>query len=100
MKCAKCGATGCKLWREYQTFDPRLLCVDCAGLDQDKDVSQMDEFGTRPCTYNPERRTDQIGWYVPAVETEGGYWGYTSVPDDALARWRALPTRTRGVPND
>lgn len=90
-RCEGCGATGCKLWREYQTFDPRLLCAQCAGTDQGKDVSDIDADGTRAGRYT-EHRTDQIGWYVPAVPCDDGYWGYTSVPDDAIARWKALPS--------
>lgn len=92
--CAECGATNCKLWREYQTFDPQLLCCDCAGKDQEKDVSTMDHRGMRDTDMGP---TDQIGWYVPAVPDEEGlgYWGYTSVPVEGVAWWRSLPTRSK-----
>jgi hypothetical protein len=43
------------------------------------------------------RRTDQIGWYVPAFSVSNedgyvGYWGYSDVPDDAAAAWRARPS--------
>lgn len=40
-------------------------------------------------------RTDTIGWRVPAVPTEDGegFWGYSSVPPEGVAWWRALPTR-------
>lgn len=35
-KCAHCGATGCKLWRDYQVpvDHQRLLCLFCACKDQ------------------------------------------------------------------
>jgi hypothetical protein len=37
--------------------------------------------------------TDQAGGCVPTVPAQdGGYWGYTSVPDDACAWWDSLPT--------
>lgn len=89
-KCGECGATGCKLWREYQTFAPRLLCAGCAMTDQKK-TGSVDADGFRVYEYG---RTDQIGWYVPAVPDEEGigYWGYTSVPSAGVAWWRALPT--------
>ena len=37
--------------------------------------------------------SDQVAdWMVPAVPTEDGtFWGYTSVPEDRCAWWRALP---------
>lgn len=91
-KCAHCEATGCKLWREYQTFSPKLLCARCAASDQNKDISDIDEKGMR--TNSDGRKTDQIGWFVPAVPTEEGfgYWGYTSVPQSGCDWWDKLPT--------
>jgi len=77
-KC-KCGKTGVKLWREYNTFldQQTLYCVECACADQKK---PMPETG------------DQIGWLVPAVPTEDGdtYWGYTSVPIMGCIWWDRL----------
>lgn len=93
--CSRCSAASSKLWRQYQTFlnHIELLCVDCAGADQHKDVSEMDADGR----YVSEHgwRIDQIGWLVPAIPTEEGdtYWGYTSVPEAGVRWWRALPTR-------
>lgn len=93
--CYRCQTAAVKLWREYNTFSKiELLCVDCAGSDQKKDVSQTDDDGKRPSTLGSDR-TDQIGWLAPAVPDEegGSYWGYTSVPDAGVRWWRALPTR-------
>ncbi len=123
-RCTTCGAFGCKLWREYQTFanHTELVCCDCAGRSQKKDMSDIDAEGRRMSFYRltrrqrryrarhgtvgrrgarmvpaqePSGRTDQIGWRVPAVPTEDGegFWGYSSVPDDGVKWWRALPTR-------
>jgi len=92
IKCEVCGATRCKLWREYQTFSPRILCAVHAGADQEKDISTLDEDGRRVSDAHPAFRTDQIGWYVPCVPAEDGFWGYTSVPDSALWEWRKLPS--------
>jgi hypothetical protein len=96
-RCDTCGAKGCKLWREYQTMAcyTELVCCDCAGKSQEKDVSEIDADGYRPTEYG---RTDQIGWRIPAVPTEEGdtFWGYSSVPDDGVKWWRALPTRSVG----
>ncbi len=93
--CTSCGVTGCKLWREYQTCADYtdLLCCDCAGKNQGKDVSTIDEKGLRQDDHGC--RTDQIGWLVPAVPTEDGttFWGYTSVPSEGCTWWRQLPTR-------
>ena len=100
-RCATCGAHGCKLWREYQTFleHQSLSCCDCAGKSQGRDVSTIDaggriehvhrrtrrqrrhtarhgyrgRRGARPVTGELGRgRTDTIGWRVPAVPTEDG----------------------------
>src|SRR5262249_37719640 len=92
-KCGNCGATGCKLWREYQTFSPQLLCVDCACKDQNK-TNNVDEQGLQ-MDIELGWKTDSIGWYVPAVPDEAGfgYWGYTSVPDAGAKWWELLPLR-------
>lgn len=100
-RCTECGAGGCKLWREYQTFleHQTLACCDCAGKSEGKDVRAIDAGGKIELTYRPTRRqrrctarrglrgrrgarrvpaemtigrTDQIGWRVPAVPTEDG----------------------------
>lgn len=88
--CGTCGATHRKLWRQYQTFAPALLCGACALLDQGK-AGPIDGQGYRETEHG---RIDQIGWYVPAVPDEEGvgYWGYTSVPDAGVRWWRGLPT--------
>jgi hypothetical protein len=93
-KCGKCGATGCKLWRDYQTFleHQSLLCVKCAGQEQEKVVYDIDDAGK----ISLERmwRTDQIGWMVPAVPTEenDAYWGYSSIPQAGCEWWYHLPS--------
>lgn len=104
-KCGACGATGCKLWRRYATYldHQDLFCCVCAGADQKHDVTGIDDRGmspSAPCKdatgkVFPGRPHDSIGWLVPAVPTEDltTYWGYTSVPDNGVAWWRALPTR-------
>ncbi len=92
-ECTQCGAKDCKLWRDYNAFlkHQELYCVTCAGKAQDKDVSSMDAEGYRESEYG---KTDQIGWLVPAVPTKeyDTFWGYTSVPQDLVDWWRALPT--------
>jgi hypothetical protein len=91
--CTSCGKTNVKLWRPYQSQPSHLLCATCAGRDQGKDVSTIDETGKR--IDEGAGRTDQIGWYVPAVPDEEGtgYWGYTSVPAAGVAWWRRLPNQ-------
>lgn len=121
--CARCGRAGCKLWREYQTIlsAQTLLCGACALADQEKSIRDeravprplssaespspseppIDAEGYRVNKYGD--KTDQIGWYIPAVPTIGllpgwalhpdaNFWGYTSVPPEAVAWWRAMPT--------
>lgn len=82
-RCADCGVTGVKLWRQWQTVasEIHLRCVTCALAN----VLVGAAVG----------RTDQVGGMAPAVPTADGetYWGYTSVPDDGVAWWKRLPTR-------
>jgi hypothetical protein len=95
-KCHKCGATGCKLWREcghtlliFQT----LLCVRCVANDQKKDISDIDANGTH-ILKDLGVRTDWVGYYIPAVPTEANdaYWGCSSVPQAGYDWWKNLPT--------
>jgi len=91
--CDTCGAAGCKMWREYQTFANRtkILCGPCAKVDQGK-IGAIDVDGK--IVDEDVGRCDQIGWLVPAVPVAGDdtFWGYTSVPADGCAWWRALPS--------
>lgn len=91
-KCSGCGATGRKMWRQYQTFlsNIELMCAGCALKDQDKQ-GPVDDRGFREDEYG---KTDQIGWMIPAIPTEEGdtYWGYTSIPQPGVIWWRQLPT--------
>lgn len=92
----KCGATGCKMWREYQTFSDytEILCGPCAMAVQKK-TGTIDADGKRESDFG---KSDQIGWLVPAVPVVGEdtFWGYTSVPDEGVAWWRALPSYPSG----
>jgi len=97
--CDDCGASGCKLWREYQTFlnHQHLRCAPCAAANQQKPIDDIDAEGFRTLSeysWGQDERSDQIGWLVPAVTTAEGdtFWGYTSVPPDRVTWWRELPT--------
>ncbi|PIR83505.1 hypothetical protein COU19_00175 [Candidatus Kaiserbacteria bacterium CG10_big_fil_rev_8_21_14_0_10_56_12] len=93
--CSECGATDCKLWREYQTMRAELRCAPCAARSEGRDISDIDEAGMRLSEHGG--RTDQIGWYIPAVPTEkvGSCWGYTAVPGPGCLWWEHLPTLPR-----
>lgn len=70
-KCAICGRNTVKLYRYYGFFlrDNEIYCRKHAPADQ------------------IERQ-----YLVPLCEdVDGSVWGYTSVPDDAIARFNALP---------
>lgn len=92
--CTDCGATDCKLWRQYQTFNPSLLCAPCACKDQEKNIEDMDVDGRMPWRFQPSHRIVQVGNLVPAVPTPDwtAYWGFTSVPDEGVTWWRYLPS--------
>lgn len=96
--CGGCDARGVKLWRPYQTSDVELRCGRCVCTEQSKPY-EIDSEGR----FNDDtlgRKTDSLGWWVPAVPDErpdadgdvpGIFWGYTSVPESEVAWWRALP---------
>lgn len=95
--CEKCGLRRCKLWREYESWCINLLCAECAGKDQKKDISQMDADGSMP-GYFPGNRTTQIGWLIPAIPTltdnkMKGYWGFANTPADRMKWWMNLPNK-------
>jgi hypothetical protein len=78
--CDKCGAGNCKLWRDYGGIGvSSIKCTRCIEIEDN-------------VTYEPSE--DQLSWYVPALPALSNdiYWGYTSAPQDAVAKWRALPT--------
>ena len=80
MKCSVCGATGVKLWREYNTFEPKLFCVRHAQGKEDT-LLRLD-------------RSTMIGNLVPAVsDGHGDYWGFDAIPDTEMRMWRMLPDR-------
>lgn len=101
--CSSCGATGIKLWRDYNTCASAvdLKCAECATPDQvayeaknynntnREALGALDDDGA--FTF---RNGDQLGGLVPAVPTAEGntFWGYSSVPDEEVEWWHALPT--------
>lgn len=103
-ECGGCGASGVKLWREYNTFlnHQTLECCDCAAKSQKKDISRIRADGCVPWSFGKYADgteavewCDSIGWRIPAVPTEdrATFWGYTSVPNEGVAWWKALPLR-------
>ena len=94
-KCSKCGKSHIKLWREYQTFSPKLFCAECAAKNQKMTITIMRQDGKYHDTQSKDGMgyTDQIGWLVPAVPDEEGvgFWGYTSVPPAGVKWWQLLP---------
>ena len=50
-------------------------------------------YSKAPDRYAPgfHRALEAKGAWVLCEDTDGSVWGYSAVPDDAIARWRALP---------
>lgn len=69
-KCSTCQRSNVQLWRPYGEFlrDETIFCI----------------------VHLPKEKKD---WYVPLIEDDdGSVWGYTSVPEDAIAMWKSLPS--------
>jgi hypothetical protein len=83
-KCGVCGATGCKLWREYNYLGVNLQCAPCAAKSQKRDISSINAEGMRELVeydWGKGQYSDQIGWMVPAVpEPESGVFGAAHPP--------------------
>lgn len=88
--CGKCGARGLKLWRmangARNADGHELLCAVCLAP-----FVQVDNWG-KSITGSFGSATDQLSGWLPAVPTDGTYWGYTSVPDAGVTWWVNLPT--------
>lgn len=90
-KCNSCKTTNKKLWRDYESCCFNLTCYKCSGETRDIDAVGTVENITFKC------KTDQIASKVPAIpvfdsEVEE-YWGYTSVPAEAVEWWKKLPSK-------
>jgi hypothetical protein len=89
-RCMRCPATGVKLWRDSSMFLSHidLYCRDCAEKDQEETIDKLGSSDLND--------SDQLGNLVPAVPTVDGstFWAYTSVPQDGVAWWYSLPTRS------
>lgn len=101
--CSSCKATGIKLWRDYNTCASacELKCAVCATPAQvtyeaKNYTDQNREFlgALDPDGLFMFRNGDQLGGLVPAVPTPAGetFWGYSSVPDEDVLWWYAMPT--------
>lgn len=66
--CGKCGASGVKLWRDYQTFlnNQTLLCLNCACEEQGK-VRTLTEDGA-------SLYTDKVHHWYRTANSEPGWW--------------------------
>lgn len=69
--CAVCERNDVKLYRYYGNFlrDDEIFCH----------------------AHAPEGYIEKQVLVPLCEDTDGSVWGYTSVPDDAIARWEALP---------
>lgn len=85
-----CGASGVRLYREYQTFlnHQVLRCRRCA-----REQYTAAELKRWAAYKHPNDQEHCIGSLVAAVPTEEGdtYWGYTSVPQAGVEWWNRLP---------
>jgi hypothetical protein len=93
-KCSRCKAHGIKLWRQYQTGTPELLCHRCADPALVVDLNGRVDSKLGRCDQIDDK-VGKTGSLVPAVPTVecDTYWGYTSVPVAGCAWWRALPNQ-------
>lgn len=90
-KCEVCAATGCKLWRRWQSPPPHLRCASCLTENEKKARVDAEEQVQALRHTNPDL-------YTPALLKEAGaaYWytsqgWYNSAPGPAWDWWRKLP---------
>ncbi len=81
-KCSKCGATGCKLWRDYQTLlnNQSLVCLTCAFREQKKVLTPTED--------GRSLYTDKVHYLYRTATTPPDHWhGYDpkkGPPSDAI----------------
>lgn len=96
--CMVCGAHGVRLWREYQCVASELTlhCFDCA-VDRAGGPKKEHALPHESDEYTPDDTS--ISWLVPAVPVAEGdtFWGFGSVPSDAIAWWWGLMPRPRDL---
>lgn len=93
--CDDCGAHGCRLYRHYQTFleNQRLYCTACA-LKR-AEMEKPDGKHTIGCLVAAVP-ADGIAVADAVADGLGGtFWGYTSVPDEGVRWWDALPIASK-----
>ncbi len=87
-RCSKCKAEGLKLWRGVHGATDKdgnvLLCAACLAPGV-----VVDDQGRYESKYG---KTDQVNGWLPAVPIDDTFWGYTSVPEEEVAWWKALST--------
>ena len=89
--CSNCGATGCKLWRLLMPPHVPLACARCAASGQTMEISDMDSRGFWE---GPQGRTDQIGWFIPALPKRPSFhefWSPVAAPLQDRLWWAGLP---------
>jgi hypothetical protein len=59
------------------------MCADCSCAEQGRELNLVE--------------SDSIAWRCPAVpDLQGNWWGYTSIPAEGVAWWKALPVFLEG----
>ena len=85
-KCSVCGRNDVRLYRWYGSF-LRDDEIQCKAHMEGKNAAIRRWQG---------REWKMPEWRVPLIEDhhDGAVWGYTSCPDDDIARWDGLPEGT------
>jgi hypothetical protein len=85
--CGLCNAENGKLWRLYNVFldNQELTCKSCT---EALDTSGPDDFDLEPAL-----SSGHLCGRICAVPTQDNtsFWGFTSIPEDGVVWWRALP---------
>ena len=91
-RCAKCEATGVRLWRGYMPFHgAAITCAACTAKDMDADITLLTSESD---PVHKDAYDDKIRHHVPAIPRDDETWcAYDNTAEEAYNWWRRLPLR-------
>ena len=90
LKCEKCGACDCKLWRPLTgPMKMQIYCTECVLKKMNLPTLKIEKD---KILQNCMSTGNIIGFFIPAIWNETKFYDYFRIPKKAYASWQKLPT--------